>query len=191
MPTDPLKLDALTRLAIRAATSFYLDGGSLTAWEKAMQAALTRGHTAAALAGLAERLGVPLDSALLSERRLSRAERADIKRALKTQFEYLKGFREAIEAGGLSEAQVRARADMYAAAVRLTYQDTRWGDWEIPEDIRPGHQQCMVNCLCRGSVADNGDGTGIYTRSMGGTEQHCSECPPLAGEYPVKRRRAA
>jgi len=27
-------------------------------------------------------------------------------------------------------------------------------------------------------------------REMGGTEAHCSECPPLAGEHPVKRRGA-
>lgn len=191
MPTDPLKLDALTRVAIRGATDAYLNGGSVATWEKAMQVALTRGHTAAALAGLAERLSVPLDSALLSERRLSKAERADIKRALKTQFEYLRGFREAIESGTLSESQIRARADMYAAAVRLTYQDTRWGDWEIPDDIRPGRQKCLANCLCRGSVKDNGDGTGIYTRTLGGTEHHCTECPDLVGDYPVVRRGLA
>lgn len=189
MPTDPLKLDALCRLAIRSATAAYLDGGSLSSWEKAMQQALTRGHTAATLAGLAERLGVPLDSALLSERRLSRAERADIKRVLKEQFGYLDGFRQDIEAERLSDAQIRARAESYAGAVRLTYQEARWGDWDIDPNIMPGAQVCGNNCHCTVSVADNGDGTGTLTRVLGGNA-HCQECPDLAGEYPVQRRAA-
>lgn len=156
-----------------------------------MQQVLTRGHTAATLAGLAGRLGVPLDSALLSERRLSKAERADIKRVLKAQFAYLAGFRTDIEAGRLSETQIRARADTYAAATRLTYQDARWGDWDIPNDLKPGHQQCMAQCMCRAHVRDNGDGTGVYVRELGGAGvNHCTECPPLAGEYPVKRKAA-
>lgn len=155
-----------------------------------MQQALTRGHTAATLAGLAERLGVPLDSALLSERRLSKRERADIKRVLKEQFGYLEGFRNEIDKGTLSDAQIRARAEMYGAAVRLTYQQARWGDWDIPDELMPGQQQCMANCLCRVRVEDNGDGTGTLIRELGGTEHHCTECPDLAGEYPVQRRAA-
>lgn len=188
---DPLKLDALTRLAIRSATATLIDGGSLSVWEKAMQQALTRGHTAATLAGLAERLGVPLDSALLSERRLSKREREDIKKVLKEQFGYLGGFKEEIDAGRLSDAQVRARAEMYGAAVRLTYQEARWGDWDIPDDLIPGNASpCMSNCRCTISVEDNGDGTGVLIRKLGASEHSCSACPDLAGEYPVQRRAA-
>lgn len=156
-----------------------------------MRQALTRGHTAATLAGLAERLGVPLDSALLSERRLSKRERADIKRVLKEQFGYLEGFRNEIDKGTLSDAQIRARAEMYGAAVRLTYQSILWGDWDIPDELMPGNASpCMSNCRCTVSVEDNGDGTGLLTRKLGGSERSCSVCPDLAGEYPVQRRAA-
>ncbi len=186
---NPLKLDALTRLAIRSATASLLDGGSLAAWEREMRAVLTRGHTAATLAGLAERLGVPLDSALLSERRLSKAERDDIKTVLKAQFGYLDGFKDEIAAGTLSDAQIRARAEMYGTAARLTYQEARWGDWDIPDELRPGAQICGSNCRCSISVADSGDGTGVLTRTLGGSA-HCTECPDRAGEYPIQRRAA-
>ncbi len=188
MPLDPLKLQALTMTAIRDATTAYLNGGTQAAWEQAMRAAITRGHTAAYLAATAERLNVPLDSALLSEKRLSRAERAEIKRLVQAQIDYLRGFIDALPT--LTDAQIAARADLYAGAVKTTYYQTRWGDWEIPDHLLPGMQQCVGNCKCRISVADNGDGSGVLTRTMGGTEHHCTECPPLVGDHPVRRRGA-
>jgi hypothetical protein len=66
----------------------------------------------------------------------------------------------------------------------------RWGDWEIPRELLPGMQSCMGNCKCYISVTDNGDGTGVLLRVMAGRE-HCEECPPLQGEHPVRRKRAA
>lgn len=89
----------------------------------------------------------------------------------------------------MSEAAVLARAQMYAKAITQTYYEARWGTWDIPPNLMPGNQQCMVNCLCRISIEDNGNGTGILTRTMGGTEHHCTECPPLQGDHPVKRRK--
>lgn len=189
MPADPLRLDALTRTAIRSATDAYLSGGSIGAWEKAMQQAITRGHTAAALAGIAERLNIPLDDTLISERRLSRAERQEIKQAVAAQLDYLRGFVADVKAEKLSEKQIRRRADLYAGATRATYYGARWGDWEIPDTLMPGRQKCVSNCRCTISVKDNEDGTGVLTRVMGG-ENHCTECPGLAGDHPVKRRAA-
>jgi len=191
MATDPLKLQALTQVAIRAATDQFLAGGSVEAWEQAMRATLARGHTAAYLAGLAERLGVPLDTALVSERRLSRAERAEIKRAVADQLRFLDSFVADVRDGTLSEAQVRARADMYAGATRGTFSGVRWGDWELPFHPTEG-SECMSNCRCSWAVEDNGDGTGSAVWKMGGTERHCTTCPARASDspYPVKRRAA-
>ena len=189
MSADLLRLDALTRTAIGDATDAYLNGGSLGAWEKAMQQAITRGHTAATLAGIAERLNIPLDSDLISERRLSRAERNEIKHAVAVQLDYLTGFVADVRADRLSDGKIRQRAAMYAGATRATYYAARWGDWEIPDNLMPGRQKCVANCRCSISVADNGDGTGTLTRVAGG-EKHCTECPPLAGDHPVKRRAA-
>lgn len=178
---DPLKLAALMASALPAPGA--------RDWEAQMRAVITRGHLAAWMAGAAERLGVPLDSALLSERRLSRAERAEIKRVVAAQLEYLRGFEQA--RGDMSEAAVAARADLYPGALKATYYGARWGDWEIPDTLMPGNQKCITRCLCRIDVQDNGDGTGTLTRTMGGTEAgHCDECPPLAGDHPIKRRAA-
>jgi hypothetical protein len=190
MPIDPLRLDALTRTAIRAATAAYVDGGTLKAWEAAMRSTLARGHTAAYLAGLAERLGVPVNSALVSERRLSKVERSEIKTVVAAQLKYLDGFVKDIDAKKLSAAQIAARAELYAGATRPTYYASRWGDWVIPDRLMPGRQICQTNCRCSVSVKDTGEGRGVLTRVMGKSEQSCGECPGLAGEHAVKRRMA-
>lgn len=183
MPTDPLKLAALAAVAIAD-----IDPESPT-WQRDMGRVIARAHMAAWLAGTAERLGVPLDSPLLSEKRLSKAERAEIKGVVERQLEYLRGFAAAKD--GLSNAQVAARAQLYAGAVRGTYLEVRWGDWDIPSALIPGNQVCGGNCRCDGHVEDNGDGTGLWVRKLGASRHSCEECPPLAGEHLIERRRVA
>jgi hypothetical protein len=192
-PPTPDKLTALALAAIQDATASYLAGGSVATWRAAMGRAITTAHTAAYIAATAQRLGIPADSALISERRLSRAERGDIKAAVEAQFKYLDAFVADIRAGRLSPAQIAARANMYAPALRPFYYAMRWGEWEIPAELMPGMQTCMSNCRCSGSVIDNEDGTGIWRRVMGGgaAERHCTECPPLEGDHPITRKRAA
>lgn len=183
------RLIALAGAQIAQDTRALLDGGSVTAWERAMERALTQAHTATYLAATSERLNVPIGGALLSERRLSRAERNDIKDAVRTQLQYLRRF--AGQQPDMSPRAIAARAAQYATSVRSFYYTQRWGDWDIPDRLLPGMQTCMGNCKCGISVTDSGDGTGVLLRVMGGTEHHCTECPPLAGEHPVTRRRAA
>lgn len=180
MPTNPLRLTALMAGA--------LPGPTDPQWERKMLAVITRGHLAAWMAGTGERLKIPVDSPLLSQQRLSRAERAEIKRIVERQLEYLRGFERA--KGGMSEAQIGARSDLYPGALKQTYLSARWGDWEIPDHLMPGNQKCLTRCVCMAHVKDNGDGTGVWVRTMGGTEHHCTECPPLAGDHAVKRRGA-
>lgn len=182
MPNAPLRLAALV--------AADLPKPGAKDWDRQMRAVITRGHTAAWLAGTAERLKVPLDSPLLSRARLSRAERAEISKLVDRQLKYLKDFEQA--RGDMSERAIAARADMYPGAVRATYYGARWGDWEIPDSIMPGNQECLTRCLCRISeVRDNNDGTGTLVREMGETEHHCDECSGLAGEHEVQRREAA
>lgn len=180
MPTDPLRLTALMAEA--------LPPPGAKDWDAQMRQAITRGHLAAWMSGTAERLGVPLDSPLLSRARLSKAERQEIKQVVERQLEYLRGFEKARD--DMSEDAIANRSSLYPGALKTTYYGARWGDWEIPEELMPGNQQCITRCLCKIDVRDNGDGTGMLMRSMGGTEHHCTECPPLAGDHPVKRRGA-
>lgn len=179
MPTDPLRLAALASVAIGEIPP------DSKAWYADMERVIARAHLAAWLAATSERLGVPLDSPLLSRQRLSRAERREIKAIVDGQLRYLRAFDQARE--GMSEAAIAARAQLYAGAVRPTYYATRWGGWEISPSLVPGNQQCLGNCRCVAHVKDNGDGTGLWVREMH-AEQHCAECPMLAGEHPIRRK---
>ena len=174
-------------LRIAALVAADLPKSGASDWHDQMKRVITRGHTAAWLAGTSERLGVPLDSPLLSRQRLSRAERAEIAKLVDRQLEYLKGFEEA--RGDMSEAAVAARSDMYPGAVRSSYYSAKYGDWDIPEELMPGNQTCLTRCLCDISIEDNGDGTGTLTRRLNG-ENHCDECPGLAGEHEIQRKEA-
>lgn len=183
MPT----LDRLIALAAVAMADATTAGGPR--WSAEMERLLMQGHTAAYIAATAERLGVPADSPLISRQRLSRIERQDIQAAVQRQLQYLKGF--AAARPGLSEAAALARARMYASSVKPFYYAQRWAGWEIPDRLLPGMQTCLGNCKCRLlDVQDNGDGTGVLTRVMEGTENHCTECPSLAGDHPVRRKAA-
>lgn len=188
-PGDTLEaLIGLNLASIQASTRDYLSNGNLDRWQREMREHLLRAHTAAYIAATAERLNVPANSPLIARNRLSRAEKADIKRAVDRQLEYLSGFVRDVQSGAMSERQITARANLYAASIREFYYQQRWGDWEIPDYLLPGRQSCMGNCRCTVRITDNGDGTGVLTRDLNG-ENHCRECPPLAGDWPVRRRR--
>ena len=173
-------LDKLIALAALDIGGIKAAPGS-AAWQRAMETALVKAHTAAGMVGIAQRTGV-------DPRGLSKAERADIKRAVGEQLPYLRRF--AAQAGDMTPDAVATRAALYASAIKATYYEQRWGTWEIPDNLMPTKQACMVQCKCEISVADNGDGTGTLTRTMRGVENHCTECPPLAGDHDVKRRAA-
>lgn len=179
---DPLKLAALMSEAISAIPN----PGSAT-WQREMERVIARGHTAAYIAGTAERLGVRPDSDLISYKRLSRAERAELKKAVDVQLQYFAGFVKDLPQ--MSEAQIAARAQLYSGATQELYHRTRWGDWNVPDTLMPGRQACQASCRCSISIQDNGDGTGVLTRVLGGADvAHCQECPSIAGDHPVRRR---
>ena len=139
------KLSALALAEIRAATARLQQDGDLDRWESTIQKTLAKAHQAAYLLGAAERLGVPVDSPLLNARNLSRAERAELKDIVAEQIDYLRRFVDV--AGDLSDAQIGARADMYALAPKQSY----WRAWAGGEDLDclPGQcEECYSNCRC-------------------------------------------
>lgn len=181
------RLIGLARVAIADATAALEAGGTVRQWERAMERAITTAHTAAYITAASQRLGVPPDSPLLSRQRLSRAERRDIEAAVAEQVAYLRKF--AAQLDGLSPAAIAARAKMYASSITPFYYAQRWGEWEISLNLLPGNQKCLSNCRCSIAIEDDGDGTGTLIRRLGAGEGSCDECPGLAGEYPIKRRR--
>jgi hypothetical protein len=170
---DPLKLQAFTRQSIRAAIAKL---PNVAAWEVAMRRALTQAHTTAHLIGLSERLRVPLDSALLSRTRLSRAERADITKAVKAQLDYLKGYKEALP--DMSDAAIAARADLYSGAVRGSYYSARYPS--LPAVPGDGSTPCRSGCKC--TLEQRADGVWWIL----GAAEHCTGCQERAAGSPYQ-----
>lgn len=183
----PDRIAALLARDIAAITRELLGGGTVANWERRMLDAIARGHAAAAIAGTAERLGVAAGSRLLNERNLSRAERDEIKRAVAGQVPYLRGFAADVAAGRLSDAQIAARAGLYAGATRATYYRGRWAGWDlrglpVPAD---GGTSCVSNCKC---VAYVENGRWIYELT---TAEHCPGCLARAAKSPYPLQRLA
>lgn len=169
MPT-PDRLAALTAASIADAVRGYARTGDVRAWERGMREAITRGHTAAAIAGTAERLGTAAGSKLLNERNLSRAERQAIRERVAGQLPYLRQFAEQVRAGEKSEAQVAAQSALYAGAVRATFSEARWYGAGLPAHPGDGSTQCLTQCGCAWALRDGG----YYWER--GKDDSCPEC---------------
>jgi hypothetical protein len=159
----PIKLAALAQASIDALPGVP---GSRQ-WADAFRAVLTRAHTAAYMAGIAERTGV-------APRGLSAAERADVKAAVKAQLEYLDGFIQ--ELSGLSEAQIGARADLYAGAVKASFYGARFPG--LPGYPCDGGTPCLGRCKCHLESRDGG----IYW--VLGAAESCDGCTARAAGSP-------
>lgn len=148
---------------------------SAAAWKAALRQRLIDGHTAALLAGTADRLGVRVGGAALNARNLSRAERVDIARAVAEQLAYLDRFAAALD--GLSDRQIAARAASYAASVTATY--WRAAAPNLPFYPGDGQTSCLTHCTCRWEKRDDGG----YAWVLGDTE-HCDGCRQRAAGGP-------
>lgn len=175
--TAPDRIAALLARDIATIIRELLGGGTVEAWERRMIDAIASGHAAAAIAGTAERLGVVAGSKLLNERNLSRAERQAIKDAVAGQLPYLRQFATDVQAGRLSDAQIAARAGLYAGATRVTYYAGRWYGRGLPAYPADGGTACLVNCKC--SWAERG---GMMYWELGAAE-HCPDCLSRAAQW--------
>jgi len=202
MSNDAIRLHALTLHEIEAAGAL-LDAGQTDAYIDAVRRAIVRGHTAATWSAIAQRdhagrirdwlmRAVPGARHARTERTgdvaMPRADRDRMRELATRELRYFERFAREIRSGQLSPARIKARAAMYAGAIRPAYYEIRYGHWDIPQRLLPGNQQCRANCRCTISVADLGDGRGLLTRRYSPEADHCSECPPLAGTYTIYRR---
>lgn len=175
MADTPVNLHALGRVAIQEATQRLAVGGPVDRWEQEMARILAREHTAALIAGTAERAGVPVNAGLF--RGLSRAERAELNATVKAQLDYLRRFADDVRAGRLSPAQIAVRAELYAGPTRATYYRSRYIG--LPFYPTEG-SECMANCKC--SWVPRGDG---YYWTLG-TAEHCPTCESRAAQNPYQ-----
>lgn len=163
------RLRQLTLDAIRPAL-----GGSVGAFRRTMAQAINRAHTAAYIAGTAERLKVNPAAV----KGLSRAERKELQKAVDAQLKYLDGFAADLKAGRLTPAQAQARAALYAGAARGTFYGARYpGLGAYPGD---GGTPCKGNCKCYLEETNEG----IYWRLS--AAEHCSGCVDRAGRSPYR-----
>lgn len=149
-----------------------LEHGTMTrqAWEREMERLLMRYHTASWLAGSAQRLNVPLNSPLLSERRLSRAERGDITREVRDQIKYLSAFSGDIRAAEEWTRRFNARAAMYGASPKVSYWRGRTSGMDLPGHPGDGSTPCLSNCACAWRL----EGQKAYWELS--AAEHCTGC---------------
>lgn len=184
MPTDISRLQTLTAESARELTQ-RLISGNLTpvAWMREMERTVARAHTAAFIGGTSDRLGVKPGSGLITARNLSKAERKGLETAVQAQRPYLTRFASDVRRGGLSDAQIAARADLYAGPVRATYSKTRWSDVKLPAHPADGGTACLAWCKCNWVQRDDG----FYWTL--GTAEHCGDCESHASEWsPYKEK---
>jgi hypothetical protein len=178
LPTDITKLQTLAAESVGAITQRLVAGEiTPTAWLREMERAIARAHTAAFIAATADRTGQRVGAGLITPRNLSRAERADLDKAVAAQRPYLARFARDVRGGDLSDAQIQARADLYAGPVRATYSKTRWADVNLPAHPADGSTECLAWCKCSWALRDDG-----YHWELGAAE-HCPTCESRAARW--------
>jgi hypothetical protein len=160
MPRAPDRIAALLARDIATITRALRDGGTVAQWERAMQDAIARGHVAAAIAGEAERgiigRGRAALATWLGARVLPAAVRQAITDAVARQLSYLRQFAADIATGRLSDAQIAARAGLYAGAVRATWGAARHAGAGLPAMPGDGSSECLTQCGCAWVERPNG-----------------------------------
>ena len=175
-------LDTLTAAAARDVTRLTREllrrEISLARWQASMQTAIADAHTAAYVAGVADRLHIRAGSAALNAKNLSAAERTTIRQAVQAQRPYLDRFVQAIRAGDLSNAQIAARASLYADSARATYWRGATAGADLPFYPGDGGTPCLGHCRC---TWQQRGGAWIWVL---GDAEHCDGCKTRAAGSP-------
>lgn len=145
-----------------------LISGRLTpaAWHNAVLQELADYHTAA----------------LLSSRRITQLDQAGRQLVIHTladQAGYLNGLTDAIEAGEISDAQVRARAKQYAGALHATSERGKTWGAELPFYPADGGTRCLTHCRCHWQRRG-----GQWWWVLESQAEHCEDCRRRADGSP-------
>jgi len=96
---------------------------------------------------------------------------------LKNQYQYLNGFAQELNAGQMSEAQIRQRAELYIKSSRQAYERGRVASLQMPAlPAYPGDgsTQCVTNCQCHWEITETSDEWRAYWTL--GAAEHCPDC---------------
>lgn len=103
---------------------------------------------------------------------------------LKKQYGYMNRFAEEIAAGNLTDAQVKARMDMYFKSARQAYErgaESARGMPPLPAHPGDGSTVCLSNCQCHWDIQETDD-EWLATWTLGAAE-HCPDCVQRAGDW--------
>ncbi len=96
---------------------------------------------------------------------------------LRGQYQYLQGFAHEIDAGNLSDAQIKVRAKLYIEATRSAFERAMGASWQIVLPAHPGDgsTECTVHCKCRWEIVETDEDIEA-TWVMDPDAEHCSTC---------------
>lgn len=163
------------------------DAGDAAGFVAGMAAVLASIHLAAAQAG-ATGAGAVLPA---GQQAIGVAQRI-AERELAQQLGYLQAWAEQLQRAGtsatVSEAAVRARARLYAGAIKATFSAARYAGLPLP--YHPGQgSECMGNCLCAWRV-ERLEGEGNYNAYwVMAAAEHCATCPARQDRNPYRIRK--
>jgi hypothetical protein len=171
--------DALLKI-IRAATTRIVDiaeqndgvvdAQAVAVWRDNVAAAIVEYHTAAMIAGSD---GKPLNPGMQGQ----------LSEIVAAQLNYLENFAKEVAAGKISPAQISARADMYAPAIRQPYSAGFTGGLPLPAMPAEG-TICHTNCKCSWDIVpideEAGDYDAFWRRAA---DDSCSTCIARAREW--------
>jgi hypothetical protein len=108
-----------------------------------------------------------------------------IEGVLRGQYDYLERFAAEVNADFLSEAQIRARSQLYFESTRQMHERGKASGWEVEADLPcypgDGDTQCRSNCKCSWEFEENTTETLCYYRLN--AAEHCEDCQDRAFQY--------
>lgn len=114
-------------------------------------------------------------------------DRTAIATTVDSQNAYLHKFSQAIAAGDLSEAQIRARTTLYANAAGASFETghvASYGMPDLPQVPGDGQTACRVNCRCSLEIEETPDAWEVTWVLDGG--EHCVDCVLLSAVWSPK-----
>lgn len=163
------------------------DAGDVAGFVAGMGAVLAAIHLAAAQAG-----STSAGAVLPAGQQAGAVADRIAERELAQQLGYLQAWAEELQragtASGVSEAAVRARARLYAGAIKATWSEARYAG--IPLPYHPGQgSECMVNCLCNWRVEQLEEEGNYDAYWIMAAAEHCSTCPARQARNPYQIRK--
>lgn len=157
-----------------------INGGVLSAaaWREGMADLLAVGHVAAYQEGR-------------DSQELGAGSRRQLNATLAEQAGYLNRFAAEIDQRGWEDRKDRARATLYAGALKGSYWRGAAFGLDLPRYPGDGSTPCIGNCTCRLRIVwlDEEELDADVYWELGGAERHCDQCPRIAAEWAPLRFR--